>query len=276
MRCSQSFSRRIISLFFCMLLFSIGVRADDSEKVYSKSHLGSLTIPWRRTKKRDAGALLLALTAAALSFLLVGIPPRASADHSLVAVFFFAAVAICAMILPGISGAFLLLIFGIYEPTLTAVHDRDLLYVGVFGAGAAVGGEQRRHHESEEDLVDRVLDEVGGVEVDGERDTLGQLRPHLLHPGLDVPPDLDRVRPPQLADPDPDRGLPEGAGETATVLEAVLDHRHVLEANGSAVAVGDEQVAEGGDVERLSLGSDVHLPLRRLDPARGHPDAARG
>ena len=43
------------------------------------------------------------------------------------------------MILPGVSGAFLLLVFGIYEPTLTALHDRDLLYVAVFGAGAAIG-----------------------------------------------------------------------------------------------------------------------------------------
>ncbi len=43
------------------------------------------------------------------------------------------------MILPGVSGAFLLLVFGIYEPTLAAIHDRDPAYIAVFGAGAAVG-----------------------------------------------------------------------------------------------------------------------------------------
>jgi putative membrane protein len=43
------------------------------------------------------------------------------------------------MILPGVSGAFLLLVFGIYETTLGAVSDRDLAYIAVFMAGAALG-----------------------------------------------------------------------------------------------------------------------------------------
>lgn len=101
--------------------------------------LGSLTIPWGRMADRSARTLSFGAAAAVAAFVLVGLPPRESADPSMLAVFLFAAVAICAMILPGVSGAFLLLVFGIYEPTLTAVHDRDLLYIGVFGAGAAVG-----------------------------------------------------------------------------------------------------------------------------------------
>ncbi len=101
--------------------------------------LGSLVIPWRRMSSRGPATLALSGAMAVLAFVLVGLPGREAADPSLIAVFFFAAIAICAMILPGVSGAFLLLVFGIYEYTLTAVHDRDLLYMAVFGAGAVVG-----------------------------------------------------------------------------------------------------------------------------------------
>lgn len=54
-------------------------------------------------------------------------------------VFAAAAVAICAMILPGVSGSFLLLVFGMYEPTLDAVRNLDLRYIAVFVVGAIVG-----------------------------------------------------------------------------------------------------------------------------------------
>jgi putative membrane protein len=101
--------------------------------------LGSLTIPWRRMTERGPRALALVVTSAIAAFILVGLPAREAVDPSLWSVFFMAAVAICAMILPGVSGAFLLLVFGIYEPTLSAIHNRELLYVVVFGAGAAVG-----------------------------------------------------------------------------------------------------------------------------------------
>jgi len=56
-------------------------------------------------------------------------------------VFFFVAgaIAIIAMILPGISGSFILLMLGMYEAVLAAVNDRDLLVVGVFAVGAVIG-----------------------------------------------------------------------------------------------------------------------------------------
>jgi putative membrane protein len=54
-------------------------------------------------------------------------------------VFLAAAVAACALALPGTSGSFLLLTFGLYQPTLAALNDRDWGYVAVFVAGIAVG-----------------------------------------------------------------------------------------------------------------------------------------
>lgn len=49
------------------------------------------------------------------------------------------ALAICAMILPGVSGSFLLLAVGMYELVLDAVTDRDLLVLGVFTLGCVIG-----------------------------------------------------------------------------------------------------------------------------------------
>lgn len=49
------------------------------------------------------------------------------------------AIAICAMILPGVSGSFLLLLLGLYEPVLTAVRDLDAVRLGVFMAGCVTG-----------------------------------------------------------------------------------------------------------------------------------------
>lgn len=49
------------------------------------------------------------------------------------------ALAICAMILPGISGSFILLLVGQYERAIEAVAERDLATVALFGLGAVVG-----------------------------------------------------------------------------------------------------------------------------------------
>ncbi len=53
--------------------------------------------------------------------------------------FLSGALAICAMILPGISGSFILVLLGSYETVLNAVHQRDLQTIAIIGAGAIVG-----------------------------------------------------------------------------------------------------------------------------------------
>lgn len=80
----------------------------------------------------------LAAVVAVAAALLVGLPPQHLPTHPAV-VFAAAAVAVCALALPGLSGSFLLLTLGLYEPTLAALNERDLGYLLVFGAGAAVG-----------------------------------------------------------------------------------------------------------------------------------------
>ena len=62
-------------------------------------------------------------------------------------IFLSGAIAICAMILPGISGSFILLILGKYQYIMGCISDlvsgtdvtRNLLILGVFAAGALVG-----------------------------------------------------------------------------------------------------------------------------------------
>lgn len=54
-------------------------------------------------------------------------------------VFFSGVIAICAMILPGISGSFILLMLGMYGYVITAIKTLDLFTIAVFAAGAVVG-----------------------------------------------------------------------------------------------------------------------------------------
>lgn len=101
--------------------------------------LGSVSVPYRRIDVVGRKEVLLVAVAAVAAFVIVGLPPREIADPPLLLVFVLAAVAICAMILPGVSGAFLLLAFGIYRPTLEALSGLNLPYIFVFAAGAALG-----------------------------------------------------------------------------------------------------------------------------------------
>lgn len=63
----------------------------------------------------------------------------ASEDTSLAYLFLCGALAICAMILPGISGAFILVLLGAYQNISTAVSDFDFVTIAVVGLGAIVG-----------------------------------------------------------------------------------------------------------------------------------------
>ncbi|MCT4560814.1 MAG: DUF368 domain-containing protein [Crocinitomicaceae bacterium] len=53
--------------------------------------------------------------------------------------FLSGAIAICAMILPGISGSFILVLLGSYHTVLSALKDKDLAIIALFGSGCVVG-----------------------------------------------------------------------------------------------------------------------------------------
>src|SRR5690606_6086089 len=63
------------------------------------------------------------------TYLLVGMEATQTPE-GLPFIFLAGAIAICAMILPGISGSYLLLIMGKYQQVLEAVNDRDFVTLG--------------------------------------------------------------------------------------------------------------------------------------------------
>ena len=72
------------------------------------------------------------------SYFLVGLVPVATPNDYWF-LFLCGAVAICAMILPGISGSYILVLLGKYQYVLDAVNYRDFLVLGLVAAGACVG-----------------------------------------------------------------------------------------------------------------------------------------
>ena len=94
-------------------------------------------------KLRDG---LLLIFGVALGAVICTLSPTQTPD-GLWFIFLSGALAICAMILPGISGSFILLILGKYEYVLGAISGlvagvdpgRNLLILGVFGLGAIIG-----------------------------------------------------------------------------------------------------------------------------------------
>jgi putative membrane protein len=81
----------------------------------------------------------LAAAAVVVSFVLTGIPSAAPLEPAPVVIALSAAVAVCALVVPGLSGSFVLLTVGMYAPTLAAVNERDLAYLGIFIVGAVLG-----------------------------------------------------------------------------------------------------------------------------------------
>ncbi|MCA9428652.1 MAG: DUF368 domain-containing protein, partial [Candidatus Omnitrophica bacterium] len=73
-----------------------------------------------------------------VAYIVVGLVPLQTPDAPWF-LFLSGAIAICAMILPGISGSFMLVILGKYEAILAAVNQRDLFTLACVGAGCAVG-----------------------------------------------------------------------------------------------------------------------------------------
>ena len=83
--------------------------------------------------------LVLAMAiGAVIAYFISTLNPSETSDSNLF-LFFAGALAICAMILPGISGAFILVIIGAYSPVLEALNTRDFKTILIIGIGAVVG-----------------------------------------------------------------------------------------------------------------------------------------
>lgn len=93
----------------------------------------------KQIKKWNFISVLVLIIGAFVAYYITTLNPLVNENSSLLFMFIAGALAICAMILPGISGAFILVLLGAYKPILSAVSDKDLKTIAVVGLGAIVG-----------------------------------------------------------------------------------------------------------------------------------------
>ncbi len=107
---------------------------------------GSVIIAWRLIRAPAAVHAAIIVVGGIVTFAALGLAHGTSEESvgqmtepALWAFFGAGAIAICAMILPGVSGSFLLVVMGMYGPALNAVAEFEILNLLAFGAGIVVG-----------------------------------------------------------------------------------------------------------------------------------------
>lgn len=92
----------------------------------------------KTVKEWNAGTVTAAVAGIIIAYFITVISP-AEANTTWWFIFLSGAIAICAMILPGISGSFILVLLGMYRFILEAVGNLDIAVILIFMAGAAIG-----------------------------------------------------------------------------------------------------------------------------------------
>ena len=100
--------------------------------------LASAAVLLREVDNWSAPKVLCLLSAGAVA-VCIALSPVMSLEMGLAGVFLAGFLAVCAMILPGISGSFILVLLGMYSTTLVALKSLDLVFILVFVVGAGCG-----------------------------------------------------------------------------------------------------------------------------------------
>jgi len=100
--------------------------------------LASILIVGKEIKRWKPLEIILLIISASLAYFITTLPPSANAD-SLPYLFMSGAIAICAMILPGISGSFILVLLGSYKTVIDAVDERDFRVLITVALGCLIG-----------------------------------------------------------------------------------------------------------------------------------------
>lgn len=100
--------------------------------------LASVIFVGREIKSREVSIYLLGIFGMILAYGIIQLPVSENST-SLPFLFLSGGLAICAMILPGISGAFILVLLGSYKTILDAVHEHDLQILLTTFLGAVFG-----------------------------------------------------------------------------------------------------------------------------------------
>ena len=149
----KSFWKHINGNFIVALFLGIGISIASLAKVITylmANHpvllwsfffgliIASIYLVGKKVSKWNGSKIIGLLIGTAVAFYITLLPPMEN-PNALWFVFISGAIAICAMILPGISGSFILLLLGSYELVLTSIKDLKLTIIAVFGAGCIVG-----------------------------------------------------------------------------------------------------------------------------------------
>ena len=101
--------------------------------------LASIIYIGKQITKWTKGSVLCLILGAILAFYITTLNPMVSANSSPWFLFLAGMIAICAMILPGISGSFILVLLGAYKPVLNALNTKDFVSIIIFLVGAVLG-----------------------------------------------------------------------------------------------------------------------------------------
>jgi putative membrane protein len=100
--------------------------------------IASIWFVGKQIPKWTAKIVIALILGAAVAFYITTLPPI-TGTQSPFFLFIAGAIAVCAMILPGISGAFILVLLGAYKTISEAIHDFDFKTIGILAVGAVVG-----------------------------------------------------------------------------------------------------------------------------------------
>lgn len=101
--------------------------------------LGAAVVAAREVRSPAAWHSLVGIVAAVLTFIGLGFGDGGLLSPSPLTFLVGGALAISAMILPGVSGSFLLVVLGLYEGVIDAAADRDLVLLAIFAVGCVAG-----------------------------------------------------------------------------------------------------------------------------------------
>lgn len=100
--------------------------------------IASIWLIGKSIQKWNGGVILALLVGTAIAFYISTLQTVAHVDAKWY-IFISGMIAICAMILPGISGSFILVLMGSYHVVLSALKDKDLFIIGLFAMGCLIG-----------------------------------------------------------------------------------------------------------------------------------------
>ncbi|MDO7135639.1 DUF368 domain-containing protein [Algibacter lectus] len=100
--------------------------------------VASIFFVGKQIQKWNLAVIISLIVGAFIAFYITTLPASSNNENPWF-LFIAGAIAICAMILPGISGAFILIILGAYKALSDAFHDFDIKKILIFASGALVG-----------------------------------------------------------------------------------------------------------------------------------------